>query len=133
MKFTTNFVRNHEPLIDKEVNEMPSETIQGESYTIKELYSKMLAGSLPPIQRRAEFTGESFDFTLLPKYKQNFDLTDLEEARQRAEYILKTVEPAKEKGRAEDTWREKAQVLLDDYESKKAELESLIKEAKTTN
>ena len=65
-----------------ETNNSPSKTVQGESYTIKELLEKHSTGLMPPVGLEPQYDTEepTHDDSMLLR-KQNLDLTDIDDLK----------------------------------------------------
>jgi len=83
---------------DKEINLEPSLTIQGESYTIRELLKKHASGNMPDIEKEGVFQDDSnLDSMDMEKY-QRLDLADRQRiASQNAESIMQKEQAIKAK------------------------------------
>ena len=68
-----------------------SETVQGEAFTIHELYERIIQG-FPTDQRETQYIdGEDFD-ALQSILAPSHDLTDISELKQRAQAVLEQVD-----------------------------------------
>ena len=121
MKFSTNYTNRRET--KGESNFGVSKTVSGESYTIKELVARQMAGTLPAIKLEAIYTGDKVDYVLQPQFKPNFDLSDLDKMRDKANYILRTME-TQEKNSREAKKIENARILLKSLDEKEKELKN---------
>lgn len=86
-RFITAF--NYDPSINKgEINELESETIQGQSLTVTEVLIRFSRGTLPNIQFPTYFDGEDPDFDADdPTLRPDFDLSDTDNIQEYIDYL----------------------------------------------
>lgn len=81
------------------VNELPSMTVPGQSYTISELQQRMQDGMSVPINQNPEYSAEGQEDPL-PIIQ---DLMDIEEAREFARRILADYDASQKKSKKKET------------------------------
>jgi len=85
-RFITAF--NYDPTIHKgEINEQPSETIEGQALTVTEVLTRFSRGTLPNIQFPTYFDEvEDFDADD-PTLRPDFDLSDTDNIQEYIDYL----------------------------------------------
>lgn len=86
-RFITAF--NYDPSINKgEINEMESETIQGQALTVTEVLIRFSRGTLPDIKFPTYYDGEDPDFDADdPTLRPDFDLSDTDNIQEYIDYL----------------------------------------------